>query len=65
MYPALSRYSIFIFQNLSCFCNEIIIRIVFFICLLKRLEDARKHAEQGACIDADAFVADMRTKYGI
>ena len=33
--------------------------------VLKRLEDARKHAEQGACIDADAFVADMRTKYGI
>ena len=32
--------------------------------VLKRLEDARKHAEQGACIDADAFVADMRTKYG-
>ena len=33
--------------------------------VLKRLEDARKHAEQGTCIDADAFVADMRTKYGI
>ena len=33
--------------------------------VLKRLEDAREHAEQGTCIDADAFVADMRTKYGI
>ncbi len=32
---------------------------------IKKLDESKKHAEQGLCRRADDIVADMRTKYGL
>ena len=33
--------------------------------ILKKLDESKKHADQGQCRRADDVVADMRTKYGL
>lgn len=33
--------------------------------MLKKLDESKKHADQGQCRRADDVVADMRTKYGL
>ena len=33
--------------------------------MLKKLDESKKHADQGQCRRADEVVADMRTKYGL